>query len=152
MLGKPRPEHLSCLFTHKSGRVARLRELRHGRGSSASAEGSETPAYAAQCRSVSVLAPQTRASSLALVSPADAETPAQPEKHERGEGVGKSEQCFVYPVFFTVPVSHSESVSGGAAVAHRNAAFDVENNSRFAAASIVKDDQLGTSTKHLVAV
>ena len=53
--------------------------------------------------------------------------------------MGRSEQCFVCPVFFTVPVSHSESQSGGPADhAHPSAAFDVENDSRFAAASIVK--------------
>jgi hypothetical protein len=63
-------------------------------------------------------------------------------KHEHGEGTDKSEQCFVCPVTFAVPVPHSKSVSGGPAVAHRNAAFGVENDSRFAAASIVKDDQL----------
>jgi hypothetical protein len=38
------------------------------------------------------------------------------------------------------------------AVAHRNAAFNVEDDSRFAAGSIVKDDELGSSTERLIAV
>jgi len=54
-------------------------------------------------------------------SVADARTPAQPKKHRRGVRVAESEQCFVYPALFTVPVPNSKSVASGPAVAHRNA-------------------------------
>jgi hypothetical protein len=50
------------------------------------------------------------------------------------QGVGKSEQFFACPVTFAVPVPHFKSVSSGPAVARRNAAFDVEDDSRFSSA------------------
>lgn len=62
-----------------------------------------------------------------------------------------SEQFFVEPVSFAVPVCGTERVADDAAVSGRDAGNLDDQNPCFASAVVVKDDQVRAATKLLVA-